>query len=505
MAETPQTPRLTLRGIGKQFMGFVALDGVDVDLYPGEVHALLGENGAGKSTLIKNMTGVYQPDTGVIMLDGQECHFRSPDDAVNHGISTVYQEVNLVPNLSVMENLLLGREPRGPFGIKWRELRTRAERAVKRLGLEIDVRQPLGSLSIALQQMVAIARALDVDAKILVLDEPTSSLDADEVDALFSVVRRLRSEGLSILFVTHFLDQVYAISDRITVLRNGKKVGTWMASELSRLDLVSNMIGRDANTLSRSETISIAVPTEGEPILSGESLGRRGSVANVNFQIRPGETVGLAGLLGSGRTETVRLMFGIDAPDAGTLKLDGHTVSRLRPREAIRQGIGYCSEDRKKEGIFPELSIRENIMVLYQVRHGWYRRISLGQQKKIAGELAERLKVHPPDIERQIQFLSGGNQQKALLARWLAIEPRLLLLDEPTRGIDIGAKFEIMSLVESLRQTGRSFVFVSSELPEIVRSCTKVVVMRDRKGGRTLAGEDISEPKIVAEIAEGVA
>ena len=493
-------PLLELKGIGKTFLGVAALDGVDFDLRAGEVHALMGENGAGKSTLIKTMTGVHPPDAGTILVEGEPIRPRSPDEAVRHGVSTVYQEINLVPNLSVMENLLLGRMPTGPLGIRWREVRVRAERAMARLGLGLDVRAPLGSLSIALQQMVAIARALDVSAKALVLDEPTSSLDAGEVEALFAVVRRLRSEGLGIVFVSHFLDQVYALSDRITVLRNGRKIGTWDTVALPRLELVSQMIGRDATALERSGSAR-AGEAEGRPLVSAQALGRRGSVSDVSLEVRPGETLGLAGLLGSGRTETVRLLFGIDAPDTGTLMVDGERISRLRPREAIRRGFGYLSEDRKRESLFPELSVRENILILHQVDRGWHRRLPMARQRAMAKELAGRLRVQPPDVERPIQFLSGGNQQKALLARSLAVEPRLLLLDEPTRGIDVGAKFEIMSLVESLRQAGRSFVFVSSELPEVVRSCTRVLVLRDRRGVRTLEGSAISESTILGEIA----
>ncbi len=494
------TSILELKGIGKRFPGVVALDGVDFDLRAGEVHALMGENGAGKSTLIKTMTGVYEPTAGHILVEGNPISFRSPDEAVRHGVSTVYQEVNLVPNLSVMENILLGREPKGPFGIKWRGVKERAEKAVRRLGLDVDVRTPLGSLSIAVQQLVAIARALDVSARVLVLDEPTSSLDAGEVEALFEVVRRLRDEGMGIIFVSHFLDQVYAISDRITVLRNGQKVGTWMAKDLLKIELVSQMIGRDASALVRTESIAQAA-SSGEAIISAKSVGRRGSVSDVSFEIKPGETLGFAGLLGSGRTEVLRLIYGIDHSDSGTLIFDGKSVSKVRPRDSIHRGIGFLSEDRKAEGIFPELSIRENMLILYQVKQGWFRRIPLLKQKQLAKDLAEKLKVQPPDVERSIQQLSGGNQQKALLARWLAVEPRLLLLDEPTRGIDVGAKFEIMSLVESLRQSGSSFVFVSSELSEVVKTCTQVVVMRDRKAVGTLVGADITEESIVEAIA----
>lgn len=493
-------PLLQLRGIGKSFLGFAALQDVDFDLKAGEVHALMGENGAGKSTLIKTMTGVYSPDAGTIRLEGDAINPRSPDEATKLGISTVFQEVNLVPNLSVMENLLLGREPMGLGGIKWKQMRQLAESAIARLGLKLNVEAPLASQSIAIQQMIAIARALDVSAKVLILDEPTSSLDASEVQALFQVVRRLRDEGLGIIFVTHFLDQVYELSDRITVLRNGKKIVTGTTQNLPRLDLISHMIGRDAATLARSQVAT--AETEGESLITADDLGRRNSVSGVSFDLKQGETMGLAGLLGSGRTETARLLFGIDVPDEGTLQIHNQPTRHLTPRSAIRKDIGYLSEDRKRDGIFPELTVRENIAVLTQVKQGWYRRMPLARQKALSQEFVQKLNIQPPDIERQIQFLSGGNQQKALLARWLAVEPDVLILDEPTRGIDVGAKFEIMSLVETLRKTGKSFIFISSELPEIVRTCTKVIVMRDRKAIKTLTAEQISEESIVTEIAK---
>ncbi|HEY0865907.1 MAG TPA: sugar ABC transporter ATP-binding protein, partial [Fimbriimonas sp.] len=467
-----------------------------------EVHALMGENGAGTSTLIKAMTGVYPVDEGKVLVEGKEIAPRSPDDAVRYGISTVYQEVNLVPNLSVAENVCLGREPRGPLGIRWKALKERAEAAVARLGLDLDVRRPLGSCSIAIQQMVAIARALDVSAKVLVLDEPTSSLDAGEADQLFAAVRRLRDEGMGIVFVTHFLDQVYEISDRITILRNGQKVGTWRAEDLPRLDLVTQMIGRDAASLERVPETRRAT-AQGEPFLKARDLGRRGSVSNVSFELAQGEVLGLAGLLGSGRTEAVRLIFGLDSIDQGEMRLDGSTIHRFSPSRAIGGGIGMLPEDRKAEGIFPELTIRENMMIVLQARRGWLRRLPSRKQRELSTDLAKQLRVQPPDIERPIQFLSGGNQQKALIGRWLAVQPRLLLLDEPTRGIDVGAKFEIMSLVERLRSEGSSFVFVSSELAEVVRTATKVLVMRDRKAVRSLSADEITEDRIVETIAEG--
>jgi len=476
--------------ITKRFTGVVALDCVDFDLHPGEVHALMGENGAGKSTLLKVMTGVYAADEGSIELDGHPIRPTSPQDAVRLGISPVYQEVNLAPNLSVAENICLGRAPRGLAGIRWREVYRRAEIALERLGLKLDVRQPLSSFPIAIQQMVAIARGLDVSAKVLVLDEPTSSLDRDEVDHLFAAIRKLREEGMGIVFVTHFLDQVYELSDRITVLRNGKKVTTDTVAALPQRDLVTHMLGRAGDF--SAEVRKVQAQAAGATLVDCQSMARRNAVSNVTMQVHEGEVVGLAGLLGSGRTETVRLLFGADQVDQG--KSPNTSI-----RAAIRNRFGLCSEDRKAEGIFPELSVRENMMLVMQAQLGWYRRIPVAKQRAIAQQFIEKLGIKTPDAEKPIQLLSGGNQQKVLLARWLLAEPKPLMLDEPTRGIDIGAKFEIMKLVEELRNQGMGFVFVSSELSEVVRVSDRVYVLRDRK----MVGElpEVSEEQIMAKIA----
>jgi len=483
-----------MRGISKRFPGVVALSGVDFDLHSGEIHALMGENGAGKSTLIKVLTGVHAPESGTVHLKGRPIAPRSPAEAVALGVSTVYQEVNLVPNLSIAENVCLGRTR----GVRWGEMRTRAHAALARLGIELDVDRLLGACPIAHQQMVALARALDVKAQVLVLDEPTSSLDREEVRQLFEVLRRLKTEGIGIVFITHFLDQVYAIADRITVLRNGERVATTIAADLSRLDLVSQMLGRDASTLAAERA---APGVAGDEVLRAEGVARRGSVEGVSLAIGRGEVLGLAGLLGSGRTETLRLLFGVDDPDRGRISLHGKPHRRISIRQAIRAGLGLCPEDRKSEALLPDLSVRENLLLVVQARQGWWRRVGSRRQHAIVETFRKQLRIAMSDAGRPVRELSGGNQQKVILARWLAANPRLLLLDEPTRGIDVGAKFEIAALIERLRADGLAFVFVSSELDEIVRSCTRVVVLRDRVVAGELEGEGLDEERIMALIA----
>ncbi len=494
-------PVLQLRGIVKRFPGVVALGGVDFELRAGEIHSLMGENGAGKSSLLKVLTGVYQPDEGEIALDGQIIQPRSPAHAAELGISAVYQEVNLAPNLSVAENICLGREPRTRWGIDWREMTNRAEIALGRLGVKLDVRKPLSSTTIALQQLAAIARGLDVSAKVLVLDEPTSSLDASEVESLFVAMKRLRDEGMGIVFVSHFLQQVEAISDRITVLRNGKLVGVREAKDLSRKELVSMMIGREIGESSR--TVEREESSGNEAILTLRNAGRKGSVEGVSFEAGPGDVVGLAGLLGSGRTETVRLCFGFDALTSGRATFAGSSYP-LTPKRAIRQGMGHCPEDRKADGIFPNLSVAENVAIVKQAKRGWFRPLSKRDQRALTDDAIRDLKIATPDGQKKIGELSGGNQQKALLARWLASDPRLMLLDEPTRGIDVGAKFEIADLIERLRQSGMAFVFVSSELSEVAQSSTKIVVLRDRRQVGEMPG-GTSEDEVLAKIAEDTA
>ena len=493
-----------MRGIGKKFPGVVALDRVDFTVRSGEIHALLGENGAGKSTLIKVLTGVYAPDNGEIALAGLCIRPQSPKAAEMAGVSTVYQEVNLIRSLSVAENLTLGRQP-GRLGfLNWKEIRRHAREMLARLEIDIDVDAELGSLSVALQQMVAIARALDLKAKLLVLDEPTASLDEKEVAELFAVMRRLRGEGMGIVFVTHFLDQVYAVTDRITVLRNGTLVGEFLTAELPRLALVSKMLGREVHDVAGRTAEAVAPSPLGSPaLLTTHGLTRRGAIQPIDLEIRSGEVTGLAGLLGSGRTETARLLFGIDQADAGEIKVKGANAKFDSPRDAIRLGLAFCSEDRKTEGILPNLSVRENLILALQARRGAWRPLSTEEQTKWCDHSIAALRIITADAETPIKNLSGGNQQKVLLARWLATRPALIILDEPTRGIDIGARGEIEQLINKLRADGMAVLLISSEIEEIVRNSTRVVVLRERRKTGELNGADIETSKLMQAMAGG--
>ncbi|MET9378082.1 sugar ABC transporter ATP-binding protein [Streptomyces sp. NPDC002992] len=532
-ADTGRSAVLELRGVRKEFPGVVALDGVDLRLFPGEVHALMGENGAGKSTLIKVLTGVHPSDGGTFTLDDEELRITGPLQAQQAGISTVYQEVNLCPNLSVAENILIGREPRRFGLIDWPELRRRARALVRDLGLDldIDVTAPLNSHSLAVQQLVAIVRAVDISAKVLVLDEPTSSLDRDEVRQLFAVMRRLRDKGVAILFVTHFLDQVYDICDRVTILRNGGLEGEYAIGDLSRVELVQRMIGGELVEL---DALSDAVRTgagEGaatgdraaadadgtvagdggtgeaagqEAFLRAEGLARRGSIAPFDLDVHAGEVVGLAGLLGSGRTEVARLFFGADQSDEGTLSVEGRPTVLRTPRAAIARKIAFCSEDRKGEGLVGELTVRENLVLALQAARGWARPLSRSRQDELTRHWISALDIRPANPETQVRNLSGGNQQKVLLARWLLTDPKLLILDEPTRGIDIGAKAEIQRLVRRLSGDGMAVLFISAELEEVLRLSHRVGVLRDHSLVTTLTNDGTLTPeRVMATIATG--
>jgi galactofuranose transport system ATP-binding protein len=482
---------LNMSNISKTFPGVIALEKVDFTLKRGEIHALVGENGAGKSTLIKVLTGVESPDTGSIELDGKIIQVRSPQHSQELGISTVYQEVNLCTNLSIAGNITLGREPHRFGSIDWKKMNAFAEQSLKRLGIEIDVTQPLGNCSVAIQQMVAIARSLEItSAKILILDEPTSSLDGNETNQLFGVMRKLKSEGMAIVFITHFLDQVYEVADRITVLRNGKLVGTYATVSLPRLELITKMIGRTLFEFDDMTKLKLesSQHIKKDALLRAENLGRSGSIEPFDLDLHAGEVVGLAGLLGSGRTEIAQLLFGIDKPDSGSITMDSKQVKNFSPLGSIERGIALCPEDRKDEGIVADLTVRENIILAMQANLGWFKHLSLQKQYEVAEKYIKLLNISTPSADQPVKNLSGGNQQKVILARWLATNPRLLILDEPTRGIDVGTKAEIQKMVLSLAEEGKSVLFISSELEEVLRTSHRIVVLRDRKKAAEYSG-----------------
>ncbi|MGF6810985.1 monosaccharide-transporting ATPase [Paraburkholderia sp. Clong3] len=507
-------PILATSGVSKTFPGVKALQHVDFRLFPGEVHTLMGQNGAGKSTLINVLTGVLAPDAGTIRLGGEVVAFASPQEAEAAGVRTLYQEVNLCPNLSVAENIFAGRQPRRFGAIDWPDIKRRAQEALARLDVSLDVTRSLDAYPIAVQQMVAIARALSVDARVLILDEPTSSLDDSEVAQLFKILRHLKRSGIAILFVTHFIEQTYAISDRITVMRNGEREGEYLARDLSADQLVAKMVGHErmsarlreaAHEGQAADDQEVAQDhteaTATQPFIELRGVGRRGTLQPIDLEMQAGKILGLAGLLGSGRTETARLLFGADRADSGTILVEGRAVRLRTPHDAVRHGIGYCAEDRKKEGIVAELSIRENIMLALQARRGWWRKISRQRARELADMWIERLGIKVSDAEQPIALLSGGNQQKALLARWLATDPKLLILDEPTRGIDVAAKFDIMDRLLALCANGLSILFISSEISEVLRVSHRVAVLRDRRKIAEVAGKASNEDNIYRLIA----
>jgi simple sugar transport system ATP-binding protein len=498
-------PLLQMKNVSVGFPGVKALSNVDFEVKRGEVHALMGQNGAGKSTLIKALTGVNRMETGKIIFEGQEINPRSPKEAQESGISTVYQEVNLIPYLSVAENIGLGRQPMRFGQVDWKEMNKRAEKALARLHLKLDVTQLLSAYSIAIQQMVAIARAVDISARLLILDEPTSSLDEKEVTQLFAVIRKLKADGLGIIFITHFLDQVYQISDRITVLRNGELIGVYDAASLPKVDLISAMVGKELADLEKAseQKIETRKKIKRDTFLKIKGMSKRNSINAFDIDFSTGEVVGLAGLLGSGRTEMARLIFGIDHPDKGQASLDNKDILVRSPQHAMGYSFGYCPEDRKSEGIIPNLTIRENIILALQASRGWFRVFSRKAQEEIADRYIRQLNIKTPSTEQAVKNLSGGNQQKVILARWLASNPRFLILDEPTRGIDIGAKAEIQKLILQLCQEGMSILFISSELEEVVRCSHRIIVLRDRQKIGELIDDQINEQTIIRTIAEG--
>lgn len=496
---------LRMEGINKSFPGVRALQNVDFKLCEGEIHALMGENGAGKSTLIKVLTGVYSKDDGKIFMKGidKEVSIRSPQDAQNAGISTVYQEITLCPNLSVAENMYIGRTK--GIGQNWRKMNADADKILQSLDIPAKATQQLASCSLAVQQMVAIARAVDMKCKVLILDEPTSSLDEQEVEKLFGLMRDLKSRGVGIIFVTHFLDQVYEVCDKITVLRDGQLVGEYEIADLPRVQLVSKMLGKELDDMSdiKGEQQAYAGGEDEAPVYEANGLVSDAGIKPFDFHINKGEVNGFTGLLGSGRSECVRAIFGADRVLNGSVKVKGKNVKISKPIDAMKNNIAYLPEDRKRDGIIGDLSVRDNIILALQVRKGFFRPFSKAQAKKFAEEYIKLLSIKTASDETPIKSLSGGNQQKVILGRWLLTNPEYLILDEPTRGIDVGTKIEIQKLVLKLASEGMSVTFISSETDEMLRTCSRLVVMRDRKVVGELTGEDLTQTKIMSTIAGG--
>ena len=493
---------LTMRAICKAFPGVKALNNVDFTLRRGEIHALMGENGAGKSTLIKVLTGVYEKDSGSIRIEGceGEAHIHSPQQAQNIGISTVYQEITLCPNLTVAENMFIGRT--NDRLVHWKDYEKRATEILDNLGIPARAGQELSRCSLAVQQMVAIARAVDMKCKVLILDEPTSSLDDKEVAMLFQLMRDLKARGVGIIFVTHFLEQVYEVSDRITVLRNGELVGEYEVKDLPQVELVAKMMGKSLDDLSGLERRAGDSTGTGECVYEAEELSSS-ECRPFDFSIRRGEVNGFTGLLGSGRSESVRAIFGADRVTGGKVKLRGKDARILSPHDAMKNGIGYLPEDRKRDGIIADLSVRENIILALQVIQGMNRPISHAKAEAFADEYIEALQIKTASKDTPIRSLSGGNQQKVILARWLLTHPQYLILDEPTRGIDVGTKAEIQKLVLKLADEGMSITFISSEIEEMLRTCSRLIVMRDRRIVGELSGDELTQAQVMKTIAGG--
>jgi monosaccharide-transporting ATPase len=497
---------LEMRDIVKVFPGVVALDHARLTVAKGEVHAIVGQNGAGKSTLMKVLNGAYRKDEGTIVFDGKQVDYATPHQAQVGGISTIYQEINLVPFRSVAENIFMGREPRRFGLIDWPRMNREAREILARFDIRLDVKQPLLNLNVALQQMVAIARAVSFGARLVVMDEPTSSLDEREVATLFEAIRQLKASGVSVIYISHRLDELHQVGDNITIMRDGQTIEETSLSSISKLEIVAKMLGKNIGELRREGTTGFSEQKsdiETAPFYVASHVEADPVLHDVSIELRKGEILGLSGLLGSGRTELARVLFGADKPDRGSLSLDGVPSPIASPGDAIRQGIGYCSEDRKAEGIVPEMSVRENLTLAALPTLTKNGIIDPQEQQRIVDRFVQLLSIKTSDVEQPISQLSGGNQQKVLLARWLCLNPRLLLLDEPTRGIDVGAKAEIHHLIESLADEGMSVLMITSEIEEIVEGSNRVTVLRD---GRTVADFDraqISQDAIISAMAEG--
>jgi galactofuranose transport system ATP-binding protein len=500
------SPTLEVRRVTKRFPGVLALDDVSFELRPGEVHALVGENGAGKSTLIKVITGVYRPDEGQVLFNGEEVSFADPRESQAAGISTIYQEINLIPLLSVAQNVFLGREPRNSLGlIDKASMNREAAEILERYGIQADVTAPLRSLGLGVQQMVAIARAISVDARAVIMDEPTSSLEAREVETLFGVIGQLREEGVGVIYVSHRLEELYEICDRVTVLRDGRVAHTGKLSDLSRLQLIAHMLGRELAEVEKEGATGFSEEheTAREPILVAQGLTQHPRLREVSLDVRPGEVVGLAGLLGAGRSETAKAIFGAEPLDSGSVRMEGKDIKTGSPGAAIKAGIAFLPEDRKLEGIIPDLSVKENIVAAAMPRLARAGMVSEKVQAELVEEFMQSLGIKASSPDQPVRELSGGNQQKVLLARWLCMNPKVLILDEPTRGIDVGAKAEIQKLVDDLAVKGLGVILISSELEEMTEGSDRVVALREGTVVGSLSEEEITEGNLMEMLAHG--
>jgi ribose transport system ATP-binding protein len=491
------SPLLEMRGITKRFPGVTALDGVDFELEKGEVHVILGENGAGKSTLIKMLSGAYHPDEGEILLDGQRVDISSAAVAQSKGISTIYQEFNLVPQLTVAENIFLGRQPRR-FGIvDRRKMRDEAHELLERIKVRVDPDAPVSTLGVAQRQMVEIAKALSLDARILIMDEPTASLSGQEVDRLFEIVRGLKEEEVGVIFISHHLEEVTEIGDRVTVLRDGKMVGQVPATT-DHQELVRMMVGR-----SIEDQFPRRRPEVGEVLLEVTELLREGVLEDISFQVRAGEVVGIAGIVGAGRTELARAIFGADPLDSGEVWVEGRRMERFDPREAKHRGIGFITEDRQGQGIVPPLSVAENLALASLGRYTSAGFVNRKEQRSRAQKMIEELQIRTPSPEQEIRYLSGGNQQKVVIGKWLLADSKVLIMDEPTRGIDVGAKVEIYELMNELTEEGAGILMISSDLPEVLGMSDRILVMAGGRITGELSREEASQEKVMTLATQG--
>ncbi len=500
-------PLLQMTGITKSFGGVPALVDGNLSIGQGEVHSIVGQNGAGKSTLVKILTGVYRRDGGTVRWQGREVDLRSPRAAQAAGIATIYQELTLVPQRTVIENIVLGYEPLTRFGmIDWRAAERLTRAVLSRFGIELDPHRALGSYPTAIQQLVAIGRAASMEAKLVIMDEPTSSLDEREVEVLFGVIRALKDAGTSVIYISHFLDEIFEVCDGVTILRDGRTVGAGQIADLTKLDLIAAMLGRSAEDIRKAGMTELAgsARAEGdETVLEARGIATDRRLRKLDLKLRAGEIVGLAGLLGSGRTEAARALFGMDRLSAGEVRLAGKAVLLDSPRAAIAAGLGFLSEDRKTEGIIPDLSVRQNLTLALLPRLTRMGVVDEARERRIVESFIKALGIKTADMDQPIRELSGGNQQKVLLGRWLAIEPRLLILDEPTRGVDVGAKREIQAIIRSRVEKGCAVLLISSEFEELIEGAHDIVVMQEGRSIKRLSNPGVTEDQLIHAIASG--